>query len=239
VDAFTALDDIEPGLEIIEDALEQSPQRVDLRVALAAAYLACDEVEYALSELEQAAEQTDDLQLLGDIERLILGANNPEFETWLGEIGDKIAAGNAPNHDDLDFLESAKESAPNFVDPYLMLGRGYLLREEATDALETLLDAQKRFPSDPDVLEALASVLWENEEYETALGYLDRGLAAHPQHVPLLTRMGQSMFDTGDVDAARAYLQRAEALSPRHPSFIRARKYIAEQMQDMPDDYTP
>jgi tetratricopeptide (TPR) repeat protein len=232
IEGFYNLDDTSTGLEILEDAVEQNPHRVDLRINLALAYIASGEADYALDELEQAYELTDDQPLLGEIERLMLVAGDPDFETKISEISDKINAGSIPDLDELEFLEATLENAPQYLDPYLLLARTHILREETADALETLLDAQKRFPQDPDILELLGAVLWETGEYETALNYLQQGLTVAPDHIPLLARMGQCLFEEDDRENARLYLSRAEALDPRHPAFIRARNYIARELSE-------
>jgi tetratricopeptide (TPR) repeat protein len=232
VESFYNMEDIENGLDILEDAVEQNPDRPDLRMNLALAYIVADEREYALSELEQAYELVVDAQAQGEIERLILVAQNATFETAMGEISDKINAGSPPNADELEFLEQAMEQAPQYLDPYLLLGKGYILRGDMAEALETLLEAQKRFSTDPDILESLAGVLWDTQEYETAFGYLQKGLNAYPQHVPLLARMGQYLFEDDDWEGAKLYLARAEAIEPKNPVLVRVRSFISKELSE-------
>jgi cellulose synthase operon protein C len=224
------MEDIERGLDILKDAVEQNPDRLDLRMNLALAFIAVDEREAALAELEQACESASDSQTQGEIERLILVAQDADFETAMGEIADKINAGSSPNADELEFLEQAMEQAPQYLDPYLLLGKGYILRGDMAEALETLLEAQKRFPTDPDILEALAGVLWDTGEYETAFSYLQKGLNSHPQHVPLLAKIGQYLFEDDNWKEAKVYLARAEAIEPKNPSLVRVRSFISKEL---------
>lgn len=230
IDSLYNLEEAEPALEILEDAVEEAPLRADLRINLATAYLVLEENEYAITELEEARKLTDDPLLQAEIERLMLVATDPEFETLTSEINDRLNAGTSINSDEIDYLEEILEQAPQYIDGYIMLARAYGLQNDTTQALEVLLDAEKVAPTDPDILEGLARLLWNSGETDAAYGYIRRGLKANPLHVPLLTLMGQFLFDDDDHDGARACLLRAEAISPRHPSLLKTRAYIARML---------
>lgn len=230
VEAFYGLEDIAPAVEIIRGAVSTYSERVDLRLSLTALYLMDDQSDLAQVELEEAAAMTSDPQLQAEIDRLMLAVDDPGFEARFGEISDLVSAGSTLTAADVEFLEKALDNAPNFSSLYTLLASAYLKWGENDDALETLLDGQRRFPEQPDILTLLGRVLWEAGEKELALDYLNKGLKSNPNHVPLLATTGRYLFDNGQDEDARLFLTRAEALDPRHPALADVRAHIARTL---------
>jgi tetratricopeptide (TPR) repeat protein len=232
VDAFYNLEAFDPGITILENAIEASPERPDLHVNLAVAYLLADEGDLAAEQLEAAEDLTDDDNILADIDRLMLQADDPEFEAHLGEIIALVDANSNLGRSDMEFLESAIEDAPSLAEAYVLLARAYLIKDQSDKALEVLLDGHNENEDDPDIVHLMAQLLWENEEYELAFKYLNIGVTANPNHVPLLVLTGQYLFEDDQLETARAYFGRAEAIAPRHPALVQARASIAELMNE-------
>lgn len=232
IDAFQAVDDLSPLCEILENAVKREPERLDLRVSLASAYLLDERNEKALDELEAAEELADDSETLAEIERLMLTANDPEFEMRLGEIMSMLDAETGVGNADIEYLESALDDAPSFLQGYLLLGRAYLQRGSTSDALETLLDAQEIYPHDAEVVEMLARVLWESGETELAFDHLEKGLAHNPNSIPLLALTGLYLFEDKQTEAAKDFIARAEARAPQHPALLAVKRQIVNLMGD-------
>jgi tetratricopeptide (TPR) repeat protein len=228
VESFVVLDDCSRGIEALCRTLTQQPQRFELRLALASAYLAGGEEDAAQHELNIVLETANDSRLIADAERLMLSVDDPEFESHFGEITDLVNAGAVLKSDDVTFLEETIENAPHLASAYYLLALAYLKWGEADDALEVLLDAQQELPDNPDILLLLGQVLWEAGERTLAFEYLNKGVAANPNHVPLLALTGRCLFDDGQDEAARAFLARAEALDPTNASLNTVRAYIAK-----------
>ena len=224
------LEDVSPGLDILADAIEASPERVDLRVNYAVALLLDEQPDEAAAELEVAEELTDDLSIIADIERLFLEANDPEFESRLGEITELVTAGRPLGRRDIEFLDAALEEAQSFSQGYLLLARGYLNGESSSAALEVLLDGQNYLPEDAEITALLARVLWDSGEHELAFDYLNKGLKHNPDDVPLLALSGQYLCDEGQDEEARTFLMRAQSLEPRNRTLIETQRYISRQM---------
>ena len=229
VDAFYNQEmlDIEPGITILEKQIALESQRYDLLVNLAVLYLAIEEGSEAETHLKQALQMTDDPDTKLDINRLLLAAEDPEFEMRLGEMTDILNAGNALSADDVNYLEDILARSPGMSEIYLLIARAYLGWDEPSSALETLLDAHKNLPDDPDIAVLLAQTLWEAGEQELAFSYLNAGITANPNHVPLLAVMGQYLFEDEQEEAAKAYLARAERIAPRDPVLTKVRVNIA------------
>lgn len=230
VDTLYTIEDLSDPVGILEQAIENAPARTDLQIDLAILHIYQEAYEEARKVLEDARKQTNDPDLLADIQRQLLIVDIPDFESQMREISDILSAGNKISGTQLEFLEDVVERAPKFIEAYLLLARAYLEWEEADSALEMLLDAQKQVPDDPDILELLARVLWDGDEPQLAFDYLKRGLALYPNHVPLLARAGLYLFEYNELKNARGYLARAEAISPRHPALSRVRVEIARMI---------
>lgn len=231
IDMFHNVEDMSPAVDILKRWIAQQPDRVELYLNLAALYTLDEDGPSAVLILNQAQRITTDEVVLAEIERLRLAAEDPEFETALGEIADIISAGNTIETDDVEFLESIIEKVPNYAEIYLLLARAYIGWGEVTSALETLLDAHKHIPDDADILALLSELVWDSGETDLAFTYLSKGISQNPHHVPLLALAGQYLFEDGQEDAARAYLMKAEAISPNDPVLVRVRRHIARSLR--------
>jgi tetratricopeptide (TPR) repeat protein len=232
VETWHGVEDISPGLAILRNAVMDHPQRVDLHVNMAVAYMIDEQTEAARNELEKARQLSTLPQSNAEIERLMLSVDNPEFEARLGEITDLINAGHEINPEDVEMLENTVEKAPTFATGYLLLAGAYLAWDEPDDALDTLLDGQKHLPDQPDILFMLARILWDAGEEQLAFDYLSKGLIKHPNHVSLLALTGRYLFEDGQEEEARGFLARAEAIDPRHPVLNEVRIYIAKSLSE-------
>jgi tetratricopeptide (TPR) repeat protein len=227
IDSLYHVDDISPAIRALQAAIGRDDNRYDLYINLAAAYLAAEKRAPARIALESARPLTTSESVQAEIDRLMLAAEDANFEERLGEITDLVSAGKHLSIRDVEFLEATLEKAPRFGDLYLLLARAYQVWGEPDASLETLLDAQKILPDDPDILAMLARILWASGEQKLAFDSLNQGLAKNPHHVPLLSLTGRYLFENGQEDAARAFLVRAEAIAPRHPALNETRSYIA------------
>lgn len=236
IESLYNADSIEPAIEIFERALAQESTRADLHVNLAAVYLIDDMSDEARAHLETAQGLTDDPAWRNEIERMLLLADDPDFEMRFSDIVAVVDAGNKPSSSDMDYLEGVVEDAPNYVEGYLTLARAYASWDDNPAALELLLDAQKQFPDNPDVLGLLGQQLLNAGEAALAMQYLNQGLQQDPNHVPLLVTTGSLLFDSGYREEARAYLTRAEAIAPRHPDLWAAKTRIANKMAEEADN---
>lgn len=237
IDSLYDVEDIQTGVNALIALIESNPERQDLYTNLAALYLAGYDGDSAVPLLEKAKTMTTDTVRLAEIERLLLTANNAEFEYRFAGVISVLDAGNKLGTGDVEFLEDVVENAPHVIEAQIALGHSYYLWKEYDEALEVLLDAQEDFPDQPIVLDWLARILWESGERETAFTYLNRGIEQHPFNVQLIARAGQYLFDNGQLDEARRYLARSEEIAPGHPTLKTVREYIARQMADNPAKY--
>lgn len=230
LDAMDDVEDVRPGVRILAAALNKYPNRSDIAVNLAVAYILEGEGTSAMRALDRARALTTDPLVLADIERLALSAQDPDFESRIGDILDLISAGTKVDADDAEYLESVIAQAPTFSEPYVLLAKAYIGWGEVGSALDTLLDGYKRIPGDPELAYLLAQTLWNSGEHELAVSYLSKGIVSNPNYVPLLALMGRYMFDRDRFEEARVYLTRAELISPRDPTLREVRAYIASKL---------
>lgn len=232
VDALYNVNNISPAFEILKIAASREPQRHDILFNLAAAYLVDEQGDKARVELQNARRLTDDPAVLADIDRLMLAAQDPEFESRLGEITDIVSAGNPLEADDVEFLEDITEKVPSFTEAYVFLAKAYIAWDEPSTAIEVLLDGHKNNPDDPEITTLLSQLLWDADEQELAFSYLAKGIEKNPNYVPLLSLIGRYLFEDGQEDAAKAYLAHATMISPNDPSLVETRAYIARMIAD-------
>jgi tetratricopeptide (TPR) repeat protein len=223
-------------LDILEKAVAEAPERIDRRINLANGYLVDDVLDNALGNaaevLEAALAEATKPDQIAEIQRLMLYADDPDFESIMGEIIDKLGAKTPLDETEIDYLEQVVEAAPNYSEGYQLLVQGYQLWNDADAAMETLLDAVKVLPSDPEILVMLGQSLLDSEQFDLAISYLRRSAEQNPLHVPSLAYLGKALFDTDQYEEARTVMSRAELLAPRHPALIEVRSYIAGRMAE-------
>jgi tetratricopeptide (TPR) repeat protein len=236
VDTMDALENREQAIEIVKKQIETTGERVDLYVNLATLYLIDEDGDLAVGALEKAEKLTEDEEILADISRMMLSAEDPEFELRLGEISTQVTAGNDVKAEDANFLENIIEKAPLLTEAYVLLAKTYIIWEEDGDALDVLLDGHKIVPEEPEIIENLARVLWKSGEKELTFEYLNKGIAANPTYVALLALAGLYLAENGQDENAKEYLMQAEAISPRNPVLTQVRASIARMMQKKDDE---
>lgn len=233
-DVLSLVVEVEDGLSAIleefERALVNRPDDAELKLGYATLLIENQEEDQAITILEDLLDKLDDNNLLAEAERLLWIAEDPEFEQRFGEISALVDAGNAPPNALVDYLEDLLNSAPHYQAGYLLLAKAYELRNDLEAALEVLLDGHKNLGNDPDLLEALGAVLWQQGEDTLAIEYLNKGLEVDPTHIRLLVRIGRCLFEHGQSEDARIYLLRAEALNSRDPFLNETRAYIARNI---------
>ena len=227
IEACYGLESLQPAQRLLQAALDQAPENLELGLMLAEVLLLEQEESDLQILIERLAALARDDNDHAELARLRLLAEEPEFEVRLGEIDGILSAGNALDSATTEWLEGVIERAPGLGGLHAMLARAYLGWGEAATAVETLLDGYRRFPADAELAALLGEQFWLAGDVALAFQYLGQGLARHPDDVTLLALTGQYLFEDGQDDAARACLARAEAIAPQHPALARARSQIA------------
>lgn len=230
IEALISVPDADRAVHVLRQAADRSPDRFDLLRNLGQVLLIDEEYAEARDVLEKARDFAEGDAARVEVDRLLLTADNPDFEAKMAELTTLISAGVSAKADDVDFLEYALGKVPTLAEAYLLLAQAYTKWGETDDALEVLLDGQKHLPDHPRVLEMLAGTLWRSDQRELAMRYLNRGLAANPVDVPLLALVGRYMFESGQDEQAKTFLLRAAAIAPRDPALAAVRAYIAKSV---------
>ncbi len=216
--------------EMLEAASAQTPDRIDRKINLATAYILSEDLDRAALLLEETLERTTDPDQISEIQRLMLYADDPDFEAIMGEMIDKIGAKTPLDETEIDYLEQVVEVAPHYTEAHQLLAQGYQLWNDAEAVMDTLLDAVKQLPNDAEILVMLAKALSDSEQNDLALEYLEHSVKHNPMHIPSLALLGRVLFDMERDDEARAYITQAQALGPRNPAVTEVRAYIARKM---------
>jgi tetratricopeptide (TPR) repeat protein len=230
IDAMHGLDSLAPGIEILVKHVSDHANSASAYLNLATMYLWDEQNASAKQSLLKARSLTTDQEVNSDIERLLLAAELPDFESRLGEITDLINAGAEIRSDQAEFLEETLERAPLFKEGYILLANAYLKWGEAADALEILLNGQATLPDNPEIAASLSQVLWDMGEEQLAFDCLNKALLKNPNHVMLLALIGWFLFIDEQEEEAKIFLARAETLDPRHSMLNQVRIRIANMI---------
>src|SRR5690606_23567011 len=168
---------------------------IDRKINLATAYILNDELDRAAVLLEETLEHATDPDHITEIQRLMLYADDPDFEAIMGEMIDKIGAKTPLDETEIDYLEQVVEVAPRYTEAYQLLAQGYHLWNDSEAVMHTLLDAVKQLPNDAEILVMLAKALSDSEQGDLALEYLEHSVKHNPMHIPSLALLGRVLFD--------------------------------------------
>jgi tetratricopeptide (TPR) repeat protein len=221
-----SLDELEPAIAILEQALDLYPDQPDHLVNLAMAFLYNEEHAQAVPLLEQARSLAPNSGIAADIQVHLLAANDPDFEFRYGEIVEAVASERPVDDETLSYLEAVLVDAPNFVDACLLLADAYLVVSEHDSALEVLLDALEHNPHDPAISDKVAEILMDGGELQLALSYVVASRQQHGDDVALIAREGLLNYLLGNHQEARRLLSLAERINPRHPALSNAIRTI-------------
>lgn len=106
------------------------------------------------------------------------------------------------------------QHCPDSPGLHLMRARQWRDAGRAADALGAYQTAIRLRPNEADAYLELATTLFRLERVPEGLTWLERGLAAEPEHPPTLALLALHAIGTGDEVAARSWLQRV-ARQPR------------------------
>ncbi len=219
---------IERDIAVLEEAVREDPQDPDRRVALAEYYLG--KGLYA-DAIEQAAQV---LQVYPEHERalLVLGIACVRAEQYQEAIEPLEAFVNLRKDGQMAKTDMSLEAA------YYFLGHSYLALGQPEEAIPPLQAAIEIERTDADALYKLGEALRQIEEYEQALGYLERAVRLVPDFAEAYEAMialyeatdrpdharfarGMQAYAVGDYVTALEYLQPATAaLTDFAPAYV-------------------
>ena len=156
--------------------------------------------EYLKLNPGDRAERLDHASVLLEIDR---------YDDALAEL-DRTEAGSAPTAEGLK-----------------MRGNIYLHQQKWKASSEALTQAISLLPQDPELLEWLGHVEMELRDYPTAIKFLGRAYANHPQSVDALRDLATAFFLNEDYAAAIGAMDRLARGEPPRPIswFVRATCY--------------
>ncbi len=120
----------------------------------------------------------------------------------------------------------------------LMIAQGVAIRDENWDELDRLQEElAERFPDDNDVLMQRARRAWEDNDFESAMGYYERVLEKDPERIDIHNQLGYLNLHVGNYDEAIASLNRynffAPGLANPHDSLGDAYRFTGEYEKAM------
>lgn len=87
-------------------------------------------------------------------------------------------------------------------------------------AAAPLEDALKKNPNDYDSLVKLGNLLYDGQQFSSAVQYYERALAIHPENPDVRTDMGTAYWYLGNADKAIAAMQTSLKYRPGHPQTL-------------------
>jgi len=131
----------------------------------------------------------------------------------------KLEAMNQNEQERLAWLERAKAARPDAPAPRLLLATHYAGKKNYERAVAELRGAQRRLPSNPEILELLGQVQVASGKDADAVATYKRLVAVRPQSHVAYTRLAAAQAKVKDASAA-ANLRKALELKPDYPDAL-------------------
>ncbi len=129
-----------------------------------------------------------------------------------------------------NLIADKEQAKPQYV---LELADLYRKKDDAQQALNTLLAGRQQFPNNKDILFQLINTYVVNEAYGAIIPELGEALAHEPENVDLNFIAGYANEREGNTDAARRYYEKVIALDPNNfeGNFELGLLYLKEYVQ--------
>jgi len=193
------------------------------------AYLGKKDLANARKSFEQAlAVKPDFFAAAANLAQLDLQANDPaaarkRFETLLRHDASntqamlalaQLSARAGQEKDYLGWLERAARTAPDALQPRLLLADYYLRKNDFAKALVLAREARTAHPGNPAALDMLGSVQLAAGDKDNALASFQKLAEMAPQSPAVQIRLANAQLALKQTDQARASLNRALQLKP-------------------------
>lgn len=211
----------------LKNAVAQSPEDGEARIALGALQLELGDIPSADKEIRKAAslgvspERTmpllaRTLQAQGKFKELLdqvtpeKAKNSPQL---LALRGDAFMASNDPAQAKASY-EQALALNPNSGEALVGLARHAMVSKDTESAGRYMADAMARAPKDPEVWMFQAAVLQSQGKRDEAIAALDKVLELKPTHPTAHIEKAYIEIGLGKYDAAKADIDAANKISP-------------------------
>jgi tetratricopeptide (TPR) repeat protein len=133
---------------------------------------------------------------------------------WIAAMGWLARSRTVVWSNEVDLWTEAIEEYPQAGYPYYLRGLAYTRVGETGLALHDFRKSASLQPEEPEVFEAAALLLMEQEEYDRAIEMLREGLESNEGYPELMTVMGLCYLGSGELDIAADWFDRALSINP-------------------------
>ncbi|GBL45331.1 TPR domain protein [Sulfuriferula multivorans] len=217
------------ALQAIADLDKKQPNSPITYNLRGGAYLGKKDLSNARKSFEQAlAINPDFFPAAANLAQLDLQANNPaaarkRFETLLQHDANnaqamlalaQLSARAGQEKDYLSWLERAAKTAPDALQPRLLLADYYLRKNDFSKALVLAREARTANPGNPAALDMLGNAQLAAGDKDNALASFQKLAEMAPQSPAVQVRIANAQLALKQTDKARAALNRALQIKP-------------------------
>ncbi len=210
------------ALNTLEEGLYTHPNSIRLRI------LGIEVLRY-FGEAERADEMVIEVERLYD-------RNGWRYRDALNQvaIGEFLLGRDADAKLILDrFFNPAKSSQPQMVEPYLAIAELALAKNDFALAAENLQRANELQPGNPDILHGLSRA-FAPTDLQLAATWVEKALAANPNHIPSLLALTGYQINAELYDAAETLIKQVLAINPQQVEAWAYRAAIAH-LHNLPE----
>jgi predicted Zn-dependent protease len=166
---------------LIEQAMPETAPSPGTRLKPHSAIEAAERgwARYEKGDLEGAAAELTD------------AVNSPGAPLWARYALGQAAFGLRRYQDAVAQWEQVRGAAPHFQPVYFDLVDGYLQTDRARDAIAVLRDAERRWPDEPEIFNALGVVQVRRQSYGDAITSFERAVKADPANAVAYFNLGR------------------------------------------------
>lgn len=224
------VDDINQGIQILEKQISVKTDVYALEMALLKLLIIDSQTEPARTLLQKLRAHKEASNNEADLDYLTLMLEFDNFSYWLGEVQTIVMAGNRLTQQNIRQLERAMAVAPNMMLLHILYAKALLATDEASEALDHLLDVYAEHERDIVLITMIVEILREFDDDALTVEYIKKGLEIDPMYAPLLIQATHFYLDIESYDIVRSFLAQLESHYPNAPELKELRQRIAQAL---------
>jgi tetratricopeptide (TPR) repeat protein len=224
--------EIDDAIAIFTTAVSWKPDFADLRFKLAKAFVAKDEAELAIEELEKALDINPKF-VAANLLKAIAQYKSEECASAMGTLIDVLmryphlendlyqefcVCHNAgQNEEALEKLEAMLAEQANLGQEMIRHAAELAGSDKPQEAADLYSRLTQQFPTYADIRYGYAKVLFKLGQKESALSELEAALLINPKYADALSFKGVILRSLGQEESAKASFRAALEVNPEHP----------------------
>jgi tetratricopeptide (TPR) repeat protein len=194
--------DFKSAADALEKAMGINKQKARESVKWYEGFLHIDNLEWSIFYNGAVIYRDEDLNRALELVKLSEEAESPEALSYSYNLHGNILSSEDKNEEAMEYFKKSIEANEKNINPYISLGRYYVIEREAEKAIPYLEKAITIDSSATEISIALGQAYIDLEEYEKAIKILEKSADMLKNNPGILYNLALSYFQAGNYGSA-------------------------------------